>query len=166
VKMLNYKLKCFLFLIIVCLAFETGFDSIKNKEERQAEERSEKLLPNSSDLVVQENSVNLILARDTIEVIVFQCANGYEYSMHEYDFNPIIEKDLNKLEGIIVKPFPLKKLKGAAYQGVFDKKYCAPIIEKADADYLILTRFDKEFDALNRDTKSWGYEVRIVNTES
>ena len=35
---------------------------------------------------------------DTLKVIVVQCVNGYECAMHNYDFNPIIEKvDVNYL---------------------------------------------------------------------
>jgi len=44
----------------------------------------------------------------TLDVIVVQCANGYEYAIYNYDFNPVIEKELNKLENINVKLFPLK----------------------------------------------------------
>lgn len=49
---------------------------------------------------------------DTLDVIVVQCANGYEYAMYNYDFNPVIEKELNKFENINVKPFPLITLMG------------------------------------------------------
>jgi hypothetical protein len=56
---------------------------------------------------------------------------------------------------------------GVAYQGVFDKKYCPPIIEKVDVDFLILTRFDKEYGELtSSDEMRWGYELKIVNTET
>jgi len=103
---------------------------------------------------------------DTLEIIVVQCANGYEYAIHNFDFNPVIENELNKFENIKVKPFPLNELIGIAYQGVFDKKYCTPIIEKVNVDFLILTRFDKKYDALNPSQMKWGYELRIVNTET
>ena len=59
-----------------------------------------------------------------LELIIVQCANGYEYAMHNYDFNPTIENELNQFENIKVKPFPFKTLMCVTYQGVFDKKYC------------------------------------------
>lgn len=103
---------------------------------------------------------------DTLKVIVVQCANGYNYSQLGYSFNHIIEEELNKFDNILVKPFPLKALMGVSYQGVFDKKYCPPIIEKVDADFLVLTRFTSEHIALNRSEMDWGYELRIVNTSN
>lgn len=120
----------------------------------------------SSTPLGNEISINDTLIIDTLEIIVVQCANGYEYAMHNYDFNPIIEDELNKFENIEVKPFPLKTLMGVAYQGVFDKKYCPPIIEKVNVDFLILTRFDKRYGELNSTEMKWGYELRIVNTET
>lgn len=103
---------------------------------------------------------------DTLKVIVVQCANGYNYSQLGYSFNHIIEEELNKFDNILVKPFPLKALMGVSYQGVFDKKYCPPIIEKVDADFLVLTRFTSEHIALNRSEMDWGYQLRIVNTSN
>lgn len=102
----------------------------------------------------------------SIDIIVVPCSNGYEYSMANYDFNPIIEKELSKIKLFNVKEFPLKKLMGVNYQGVFDKKYCGPIIEKVEADYLVLTRFNKPYDEINREEIAWGYQVSIVNTKT
>jgi hypothetical protein len=55
---------------------------------------------------------------------------------------------------------------GVSYQGVFDKKYCKPIIEKVDVDYLILTRFIESYDEINSSEINWGYETRIINTKT
>jgi hypothetical protein len=121
-----------------------------------------------NSLIAQnEMSLNNKKIIDTLEIIVVQCANGYEYGMFNYNFNHVIEIELDKYENIKVKPFPYKTLMGVAYQGVFDKKYCPPIIEKVDVDFLILTRFDKEYGELtSSDEMRWGYELKIVNTET
>jgi len=103
---------------------------------------------------------------DTIEVMVIPCSNGYEYAMHNYDFNPIIESELNQFKNINVKPFPFKKLIGVPYQGVFDKKYCRPILENVDVDFLILTRFSEKYSRLTGVEKKWGYELRIVKSKT
>jgi hypothetical protein len=56
---------------------------------------------------------------------------------------------------------------GISYQGVYDKKYCAPIIEKVDADYFIMTRFiGPHPDTPNIDSVTWGYETKILNTKT
>lgn len=137
-----------------------------DKKQAVKVEENERALMDSSAVARTEQSSNVPIPIDTLEVIVVQCANGYEYATHQYDFNPVIEHELNTFENIKVKPFPYKTLMGVAYQGVFDKKYCPPIIEKVDVDFLILTRFDKRFDAVNSTEMKWGYELRVVNTET
>ncbi|MFI8604047.1 hypothetical protein ACIGCP_06285 [Cellulophaga baltica] len=141
-------------------------NSINKKEPFVAKEKKDNILEDSSTSVHETGLLNDILQIDPLEVIVVQCANGYEYAQHGYDFNPIIEKELNNFENITIKPFPLKTLMGVSYQGVFDKKYCPPIIEKVSADYLILTRFDREFYISNSNKQKWGYELRVVNTKT
>ncbi|GEM_PF-4039821 len=103
---------------------------------------------------------------DTLDILVVQCANGYEYAMGGYDFNPLIEQELNRFENMNVLPFRYQDLMGVHYQGVFDKKYCPPILEKVDADVLILTRFVQQYLGPERDEFDWGYELRIVNAET
>ncbi|MEM6264188.1 MAG: hypothetical protein AAGI38_16855 [Bacteroidota bacterium] len=103
---------------------------------------------------------------DTLSIMVVPCANGYVYETKNYDLDLIIERELKKLDGIYVKPFPYKTLMGVAYQGVFDKRYCLPIIEKVEVDFLILNRFANEFDEFTLPKKDLGYEVRIVNTRT
>jgi hypothetical protein len=146
-----------------------GCNSTHKKEENTTEEKKENIkssLNDSSMIQNHKSSLKDIAIIDTLELIIVPCANGYEYAMHNYDFNPVIESELNKFENIKVKPFPYKTLMGVTYQGVFDKKYCPPIIEKVDVDFLILTRFDKRYDELNSSKMKWGYELRIVKTET
>ncbi len=101
-----------------------------------------------------------------IKVLVIQCSNGYEYALHDYDFNPVIEGELNKADNIKVIPFPYKKLMGVAYQGVYDKKYCKPILEKVEADYYIMTAFVGTYPGMYNDSIKWGYETKILNTKT
>ena len=152
-------------LIFLSIVTIIGCNSTDNKESTVTEKK-DSVLVDSAMVVKEETALPDTPKIDTLEIIVVQCANGYEYAMHNYDFNPVIEKELNKFENIKVKPFPLKILMGVAYQGVFDKKYCPPIIEKVDVDFLIPTRFKKRYDAINGNQMKWGYELRIVNTET
>jgi len=152
-------------LIFLSIVTIIGCNSTDNKKSTVTEKK-DSVLVDSSMVVNEETALTETPKIDTLEIIVVQCANGYEYAMHNYDFNPVVEKELNKFANIKVKPFPLKTLMGVAYQGVFDKKYCPPIIEKVDVDFLILTRFDKRYDELNKNQMKWGYELRIVNTET
>lgn len=159
------------FQIITFLALWTLIDcnSTDKKEHYISEAKGENIeirLNNTSKIENEKIPEKDATSTDTLEVIVVQCANGYEYAMHNYDFNPIIETELNKFKNIKVKPFPLKTLMGVAYQGVFDKKYCPPIIEKVDVDFLILTRFDKRYYEFYSSEMKWGYELRIVKSKT
>ena len=156
-------------IIFLSLLNFTGCNST-NKKERNAIEgndaRIETAVNDFSKIVMDRDLLEDSPIIDPLEIIIVQCANGYEYAMHNYDFNPVIETALNKFEDIEVKPFPYKTLMGVPYQGVFDKKHCPPIIEKVDVDFLILTRFDKAYNELNSSQMKWGYELRIVKTET
>ena len=110
-------------LIILALSTLTGCTATGEKKQTVKVEENEGVLVDSSSLARTEQSSIASTPIDTLEIIVVQCANGYEYAMHHYDFNPIIEHELDKFENIKVKPFPYKTLMGVAYQGVFDKKY-------------------------------------------
>ena len=164
--MMINKLKHFQILIFFSLLTIIGCNTEDKKNQNVTEKNNDSALLDSFSILRDVRLLNDSTIIDTLEIIVVQCANGYEYAMHNYDFNPVIENELNKFENIKVKPFPYKTLMGVTYQGVFDKKYCPPIIEKVNVDYLILTRFDKRYDELNRTGTEWGYEVRIVNTKT
>ena len=160
IKLLNTQIIFFLAVLSMIACNKTYKNEQINKGEKENVRIDRNMTVQKSSLF---NDQNLI---DTLEIMVVQCANGYEYAIHNYDFNPVIENELNKFDNIIVKPFPLKVLKGVVYQGVFDKKYCHPIIDKVNVDFLILSRFDKKYGGLNQTEMKWGYELRIVNTET
>lgn len=150
----------------ICLFLFVSCDSTNKKKQKRTEVKKDTVLVDTSTELTDETvKIEKPLPPKALEIIVMQCANGYDYSQQGYDFNPIIEKELNTFKNINVQPFPDKALMGVSYQGVFDKKYCPPIIEKVDADFLILTQFDKRlnvFDTLQK----WGYELRIVETKT
>ena len=164
-KQFKYFQLSFFFILLTII-------SCNSSEKKNLSETDIKKIKENTNQVDSLNSTNedtLLIENlniDTLDIIVVQCANGYEYSMHNFDFNPVIETELNKFDNFRVKPFPYKKLMGVPYQGVFDKKYCRPIIEKVSVDFLVLTRFDKRYDELNRTGIDWGYELRIVNTKT
>jgi len=152
--------------IIFIFFIEISFDSSNSRKSNFITTNTNKITTDNSKTTHNTELKNENLKTDTIDIIVVQCANGYEYVMHGYDFNPIIESELNKFDNINVKPFPYKTLLGVPYQEVFDKKYCTPIIEKVNVDFLVLTRFDKNYNELKQNQDNWGYEIRVVNTET
>lgn len=155
-------------IIFLGLITFIGCNSIDKKEQNptRGKEEIEVGLVDSSKIANKKNLSENTPTIDALEVMVVQCANGYEYAIHGYDFNPIVENELNRFKNIKVKPFPLKTLRGVSYQGVFDKKYCPPIIEKVDVDFLILTRFENGYNTRNGNKMKWGYKLKIVNTET
>lgn len=150
----------------ICLLLFVSCDSTNEKKQKRTEvKRDTVLVDTSTELTDETVKIEKPLSPQALEIIVVQCANGYDYSQQGYDFNPIIEKELNTFKNINVQPFPYKALMGVSYQGVFDKKYCPPIIDKVDADFLILTQFDKQLNVFDTLPK-WGYELRIVETKT
>lgn len=144
----------------------------------QCQNKEKKLIPlkTSPEIIKQKqfdqsDSIQTVIKIDAkkttnkIKVLVIQCSNGYGYSGGGYDFNPIIEKELRKNLKFEMLPFSYKKLQGVIYQGVYDKKYAKPIMEKIKADIYIMTSFEGGMLEMPGDDeqKKWGYEVKILN---
>jgi len=151
----------FTFSIISCnekieLQQKNGFDSeLINDEFDTQKNKSQNLANDTLKIITNEKT----------KVIVLQCSNGYGHN----DFNRTIESEISKEESFTVVPFPNKKLLGVTFQGVYDKKYCDPIIEKLDVDYIIMTRFlgnIEEAVEITDENFIWGYEIKILNVKS
>ncbi len=101
-----------------------------------------------------------------IKVLVLQCSNGYGLD----DFRNVVEKEIGENNQFEIIPFPNKKLLGVTFQGVYDKKYCKPISEKIDVDYIIMTKYlgniVQGIELIDEKTTIWGYEIKILNTKS
>lgn len=152
------------FLLIITPIIFTNCMRTNSKDQISTELKNE-LMTREAESPIYVNPNRGIQTASKLKILVVQCSNGYEYSMHSYDFNPTIENHLKKFDDFQVLPFSLKKLQGVNYQGVFDKKYCQPIIDRINADILILTRFDKEYIPTDPMMK-WGYEIKIVDAKT
>jgi len=117
--------------------------------------------------IEQDSAVAPDTLTKPISVMVVPCANGYDYNMKMGDLNPSLEKFLNLDKRIELKPFPLKKMNGSGYFGVFDKKDCAKILEKVEVDFLVMTRM-KGMILLSTDssTGTWGYDTKILKIDN
>jgi hypothetical protein len=151
------------------IVFFIFFFSCNSKNEEQQKTTIEsKIQKNEIDSTKVDS-----IGKDSIEnevksntkVIVLQCSNGYGHN----DFNRTIESEISRKEGFTIVPFPNKKLLGVTFQGVYDKKYCIPIIEKLDVDFIIMTRFlgnIKEGSEPIHENFIWGYEIKILNVKN
>lgn len=115
-------------------------------------------------LSISGSEVKEVSRLETIRILILPCANGYDYSTHNMDLDPLIEEILEKDSSFTIIPFPYKTMMGVPYQGVFDKKYCPPIIGKVDVDIIIMNKFEGELFSKKR--KGLGYRIRILNTNT
>ncbi|WP_294733709.1 hypothetical protein [uncultured Flavobacterium sp.] len=153
-----------LLILAICLCI-----GCKDKEVVKIENKEEEI-----QNVVEEDSLVLLLEKEikneerSVKILMMPCSNGYEYALHNYNFDPIIEREFKKSTGFEVVEFPYKKLMNIAYQGVYDKKYAKPIIEKVNADIFIMTRFTgNAYGTIgNEEATYWGYETKILNTKT
>lgn len=164
---IEYKL-FFILIIFFCIGTSCNSSNSNKRESLDSTLKRDRIsvLEFTDTVNIHLDSVTIPNKIKTVDVLVVICYNGYEYAMQGYDFNPIIETELNKFESVNVIPFPYKTLMGVSYQGVFDIKYCDPIIEKVDVDYLVLTRFTGNRFQLNDEKENWGYETRIIDCQA
>lgn len=77
----------------------------------------------------------------------------------------MIENMLSDIDGIDVIPFPFKELMGVSYQMVFDKKYCAPIIEVVNPDVIVMTRLSTNNERIPGKWE-WHYQLKIYEVSA
>lgn len=93
---------------------------------------------------------------------------------HDLIANEGISPDVQKyLQAVLAKDtgsalikFPYKQLMGAPYQHVFDKKYCAPILDKVKADVVIMSKIEQVKRNGRMDTDEWNLQLKIYNTRT
>lgn len=154
-------------IVLILLVFMISCNS-KNEEQQiiiETELRKNEVDSNRNEVHISEKDTIKNELKSNKKVLVLQCSNGYGHN----DFNRTIESEISKKEGFTIVPFPNKKLVRVSFQGVYDKKYCIPIIEKLDVDYIIMTRFlgniEESVEIIDGNF-IWGYEIKILNVKS
>ena len=71
------------------------------------------------------------LEQKEITILLLPIANGYDFAMGGYDFNPVIFKELDRYSKIKMLPFPYKTLRNTPYNGIFHKRYAPPLLKKS-----------------------------------
>jgi hypothetical protein len=101
----------------------------------------------------------------TISVLVLPAYDEIANAGVSPDTRKILESTLANQRHLLVLPLPFKKLRGVAYQMVFDKKYCRKILEKVDCDIIIMTKIITENER-KPGSWPWSYKIRIYNTKT
>ncbi len=152
-----------LFFLIAILSLISCEENIKSKTQNKLKSKNQvtnNLIPNKN-----QSNESSFEQNYPVKIIVLQCSNGYGLD----DFRYTLETEIKKNKNFEIIPFPNRKLLGVPFQGVYDKKYCTPIIKKIDVDYIIMTRYLGNIiqGIESRDERRiWGYETKILNTKS
>ena len=161
----------YLFYFVVLLAFSSCSNDSKPSTDLAQEEGV--LQEKDSIAPIQEEEVATAPVVSIPKVLIVPCSNGYMYNLHRGDVNPSLENYLALDKRISVEPFPLKKMQGAGYFGVYDKKNCDQIIKRTDVDFLIMTRMSGGLEPMIlrasdsiAPPSNWGYSTRILNVIS
>ena len=161
-------IKRIVFLVLVICAVI----SCKQDNKQQRHEQASKLTENANDtLKLTADNAKGQSSADTIAkqktILILPCSNGYG---SEVPIELFIENALKNNPFVKIIPFPSKKLQNIAYHGVFDKRYCTPIIDKVEVDYLIMSEISGERTnpVLITDTisRGYGYKIKILNTKT
>ncbi|MFC0878976.1 hypothetical protein ACE01N_20445 [Saccharicrinis sp. FJH2] len=74
-----------------------------------------------------------------------------------------IENKLSSIDSINLIPFSFKDMMGVAYQNIFDKKYCKPILERVSTDFIVLSKIDLRTQTGKMGTDTWDFEIKIYD---
>ncbi len=116
---MKYSLYLFVFLLVSSCSSESKEAVDLNQTETQVHDSTPPVL---------EEEMDSSQAVTIPKVLIIPCSNGYEYNTLDGDVNPSLEEYLTMDERVSVEPFPYKKMQGAGYFGVYDKKHCANIL--------------------------------------
>lgn len=158
---MKMTMKYFWSIVLLIALASCHENTLKDKKETISEKK---------DIILEVNDEiadTQYTATTQISVMVIPCSNGYDYNLKMGDVNPSLEKYLGQDDRIVLKPFPLKEMKGSGYLGVYDKKHCDNILERVDVDFLIMTRMKGiDISSANGEAGNWGYDTKILNVES
>lgn len=152
-----------LFLSLIILGCQSNDRTVENDKNVPKIETIDTL-----DNVVKDSTIESSQKNTPITVMVVPCSNGYDYGSYSGDLNPFLEQHLSKDERIQLELFPLKKMKGSGFHGVYDKRYCNQILETVSVDFLIMTKMKGGIGIHPLDTLplKWGYSTKILNTKT
>ena len=129
-----------------------------------------------SDTLIQTNSDAKTVLHDTIKNVKARPVKLTVLVLPPYDeianegISPDVQKYLEELiskdTGLVLIPFPLKKLMQVPYHNVFDKKYCKPIVEKVKTDIMVMSKIDLADRKGQMASDKWNLRVRIYNTHA
>lgn len=153
-----YLKKNVILLVILLITFGC---SKNDKEEVKKENKSEEKRDTTSlrgifgDQKIKANRV---------KVLVLPNANSYEYTNHGYNFTDVIGLYIGTHEDFERVALPFDK--SIPVSGIYSKYYCKPFIEKTNADFIIMTKFIGTPFAEDKNKRSWGYGIKVLNTKT
>lgn len=101
--------------------------------------------------------------KDTvIRVLVLPAYDEIANAGASPDMQALLGQALSGHDTVKVLPFPWKELMGVPYYMVFDKKYCAPILEKVSIEIIVMSRLITKNEHVPG-IWPWDYEVKIYN---
>ena len=152
---------CLFFVILIILQSCPNNPTEKNQD-------SEKVTASITQKDTDQNKgpVHTDPIIDKIKIMVIPCSNDYDFGTNGIELTPYIEEALKQSDSIEVVPFPFKEMKGTGYFGVYDKRYCKPILDKVHADYLIMSELRGNPEGRFKSDSSWGYGTKILNTKT
>lgn len=156
----------FIYLALVLLAFASCQDKAQEKTSNPGPE-THIISQENTAVITSDSFPDQDTLPERVQIMVIPCSNGYLYNTTIGDLNISLVKYLQEDDRIVLAPFPYKKMQGSGYFGVFDKKYCAKILEKTDVDFLIMTRMKGlEFERSTADNHHWGYDTKILDVKN
>lgn len=98
------------------------------------------------------------------KVLIVPCANGYNYAAHMGTVNSFIEAAMELETDVEYLPFPYKVMQGSGYHGVYKAADCRTILERTDADILVMTWMLGDIHThLSQPEGTWGYRTKVLN---
>jgi len=103
-------------------------------------------------------------ALEKISILVLPPYNVADASIAP-NIRKFLEEEIAKDSSMGLIDFPFRDLMNVAYQNVFDKRYCKPLVGKVDADIFIMSKLDQKKGAGEQDADRWSFAIRIYDVK-
>lgn len=110
-------------------------------------------------------SAEVLAQQSVITILVLPPYDKIANAGASPDTQKILEASLSNRDGINVIRFPYKKLMNVSYQMVYDKKYCAPIVEKVPCDIIVMTQLVTKNETVPG-LWPWAYMTRVYDVRT
>lgn len=163
---MNYKVRRYFIKAFSCLLF---LALVAGCNDSASVKKGDSLLGDSFSIKRDPDKI-LRVVKDTqsrkLSILVLPPYDEIANAGISPDVQKHLESAFAKDTNIVLIHFSYKQFMNVAYQNIYDKKYCQPIVDKVRPDVIIMTKLELVLRQGKMSEDLWNIKFRIYNVAS